>query len=92
MSLVTDMPSLFAGSRSTPPPSPSSSIISDSNMLEVEDIGMEFAARLITAVEKLVKNKLSDNRPAGTENPEAKGEKLRAGRATILEYKHVEEA
>ncbi|KAH7153745.1 P-loop containing nucleoside triphosphate hydrolase protein [Fusarium sp. MPI-SDFR-AT-0072] len=91
MSLVADMPHPFANSRSTPPPSPSASTVSDSNMREIENGEATFAARLITAVEKLVENKLSDNRPAGTEKPEVKGGKPRAGRATTLAYKHVEE-
>lgn len=60
-------------------------------MREIENGETMFAARLITAVEKLVENKLSDNRPAGTENPEVKGAKFCAGRATTLVYKHVEE-
>jgi hypothetical protein len=66
-------------------------MISGSNMREIENGETMFAARLITAVEKLVENKLSDNRPAGTENPEVKGAKFCAGRATTLAYKHVEE-
>ncbi|KAG7408612.1 hypothetical protein Forpe1208_v012374 [Fusarium oxysporum f. sp. rapae] len=90
MSPVADMPNPFAHSPSTPPPSPTSTI-SDSNTLEVENGEKMFAARLITAVEKLVENKLSDNRPAGTENPEVKGVKPCAGHATTLAYKHVEE-
>ncbi|KAG4269058.1 hypothetical protein FPRO04_12290 [Fusarium proliferatum] len=91
MSSIADMPHPFANSRSTPPPSPSASTISGSNMREIESGEIMFAARLITAVEKLVENKLSDNRPAGTENPEVKGTKSCAGRATTLAYKHVEE-
>ncbi|KAF5696898.1 AAA family [Fusarium globosum] len=91
MSLVADMPHPFANSRSTPPPSPTASTTSSSNMREIENGETMFAARLITAVEKLVENKLSDNRPAGTENPDVKGIKSCAGRATTLAYKHVEE-
>ncbi|KAG4255570.1 hypothetical protein FPRO03_14081 [Fusarium proliferatum] len=70
MSLVADMPHPFANSRSTPPPSPSASTISASNRLEIENRETALAARLITAVKKLVENKLGDNRPASTENPE----------------------
>ncbi|KAG5817888.1 hypothetical protein H9Q71_001675 [Fusarium xylarioides] len=91
MSLVADMPHPFANSQSTPPPSPSASTISSSNMREIENRETIFAAQLITAVEKFVENKLSDNRPAGTENPDVKGIKSYAGRATTLAYKHVKE-
>ncbi|EXL66523.1 hypothetical protein FOPG_17297 [Fusarium oxysporum f. sp. conglutinans race 2 54008] len=70
MPSAADMPHPFANLQSTPPPSPSASTISDPNALEIENGERVFAARLITAVEKLVENKLSDNRPAGTENPE----------------------
>ncbi|KAG7409864.1 hypothetical protein Forpe1208_v010852 [Fusarium oxysporum f. sp. rapae] len=91
MSSAADMPHPFANLQSTPPPSPSASTISDPNTLEIENGERVFAARLITAVEKLVENKLSDNRLAGTENPEVKGDKSCAGRATTLAYKHVEE-
>ncbi|EGU73853.1 uncharacterized protein FOBCDRAFT_136804 [Fusarium oxysporum Fo47] len=61
MSLITDMPRPCANSRSTPPPSPGASTISDSSSLEVEYAEMAFAARFITAVETLVENKLSKN-------------------------------
>ncbi|KAI3572191.1 hypothetical protein IWW34DRAFT_824470 [Fusarium oxysporum f. sp. albedinis] len=91
MPLVADMPHPFANSRSTPPPSPRASTISGSDMREIENGETMFAAQLITALEKLVENRPSDNRPAGPENPEVKGEKPRAGRATTLAYKHVEE-
>ncbi|KAF6515244.1 hypothetical protein HZS61_005150 [Fusarium oxysporum f. sp. conglutinans] len=91
MPSAADMPHPFANLQSTPPPSPSASTISDPNALEIENGERVFAARLITAVEKLVENKLSDNRPAGTENPEVKGDKSCAGRAITLAYKHVEE-
>ncbi|KAL9564040.1 hypothetical protein ACKAV7_011814 [Fusarium commune] len=90
MSSAADMPHPFANLQSTPPPSPSASTISDPYTLEIENGERVFAARLITAVEKLVENKLSDNRLAGTENPEVKGDKSCAGRATTLAYKHVE--
>ncbi|KAH7230146.1 P-loop containing nucleoside triphosphate hydrolase protein [Fusarium redolens] len=92
MSLITDMPRPCANSRSTPPPSPGASTISDSNSLEVEYAEMAFAARFITAVETLVGNKLSNSNPDGTEKPETKGGQPHIGRGTILGYKHVEEA
>ncbi|KAH7150680.1 hypothetical protein DER46DRAFT_628650 [Fusarium sp. MPI-SDFR-AT-0072] len=91
MSSAADMPHPFANLQSTPPPSPSASTISDPYTLEIENGERVFAARLITAVEKLVENKLSDNRLAGTENPEVKGDKSCAGRATTLAYKHIVE-
>ncbi|KAH7230074.1 P-loop containing nucleoside triphosphate hydrolase protein [Fusarium redolens] len=92
MSPVADMPHPFVNSRSTRPPSPSASTISDSNTLEVENAEMAFAARFITAVETLVDNKLSNSHPDGTEKPETKGGQPHIGRGTILSYKHVEEA
>ncbi|KAF5689154.1 AAA family [Fusarium denticulatum] len=91
MSSVADMPRPFANSRPTPSPSPSFSASSDSNMLEIENGAMATAARLITAVERIMEQKLSDNHTGGTENPEVKGIKSYAGRATTLAYKHVEE-
>ncbi|KAG5782903.1 hypothetical protein H9Q73_003440 [Fusarium xylarioides] len=91
MSPAVDMSRPLSNSQSTPPPSPSAPAISNSNTLEIENVETAFAAWLVTAVKKFMENKLSGNRPASTENPEVKGEKPHASRATTLAYKHVKE-
>ncbi|KAF5022318.1 hypothetical protein F66182_5647 [Fusarium sp. NRRL 66182] len=48
--------------------------------------------QLISAVQKLVKDGSFDSRSASVKNPEVEEKKPRAGRATILDYKRVEEA
>ncbi|KAM5353455.1 hypothetical protein ACJ41O_000105 [Fusarium nematophilum] len=93
MSLVTDMPLPLASSLpSTPPPSSGTSTISDSGTLEIENGEMALAARLVNAIERLVEERLPDSHSAGVEDAEAKVKKPQPGRATILGYKHVEEA